>query len=113
VSLRHSCHTKAAEYAVRALGTRLIGALEQMDVQKLYAQMFEGGLSARTIEYTNTVLESAYRQVVRWRMLAEDRCAGVDLPRTKRREMNALSVECRRFLSVAKESDGIRCLREP
>jgi len=39
-------------------------------------------------------------------MLAEDPCAGVDLPRTKRREMNALSVEeCRRFLSVAENSE--------
>jgi integrase len=101
-------------YIRPALGTRLIGAIEQMDVQELYAQMFERGLSARTIEYTNAVLESAFRQAVRWRMLAENPCAGVDLPRTKRREMNALSVEeCRRFLSVAENRNGIRCLRWP
>jgi hypothetical protein len=30
-----------------------------MDVQKLYAQMFERGLSAQTIEYTNPV-EAAF-----------------------------------------------------
>ena len=77
-----------------------------MDMQGLYAQMFERGLSARTIEYTNAVLESAFRQAVRWRMLAEDPCAGVDLPRVKRKEMEALSVEeCRRFLAVAEESE--------
>lgn len=88
------------------LGTRLIGAIGQMEMQKLYAQMFERGLSARTIEYTNAVLESAFRQAVRWRMLAEDPCAGVDLPRVKRKEMDALSVEeCRQFLSAAAESD--------
>ena len=75
-------------------------------MQGLYAQMFGRGLSARTIEYTNAVLESAFRQAVRWRMLAEDPCAGVDLPRVKRKEMEALSVEeCRRFLSVAQESE--------
>ena len=34
----------------------------------------------RTIEYTNAVLESAFRQVVRWKMLAEDPCAEIDLP---------------------------------
>lgn len=68
--------------------------------------MFERGLSARTIQYTNAVLESAFRQAVRWRMLAEDPCAGVDLPRVKRHEMEALSVEeCRQFLSVAEESE--------
>lgn len=39
-------------------------------------------------------------------MLAEDPCAGVDLPRVKRKEMAALSVEeCRRFLEVAEKSD--------
>ena len=67
--------------------------------------MFGRGLSARTIEYTNAVLESGYRQAVRWRMLADDPCAAVDLPRVKHKEMEALSVEeCRRFLSVAEES---------
>jgi Phage integrase, N-terminal SAM-like domain len=30
------------------LGTRLIGAIGQMDMQELYAQMFKRGLSART-----------------------------------------------------------------
>jgi integrase len=93
-------------YIRPALGTRLIGTIGQMDMQGLYAQLFTRGLSARTIEYTNAVLESAFRQAVRWRMLAEDPCAGVDLPRVKRKEMEALSVEeCRRFLSFAKESE--------
>ena len=39
-------------------------------------------------------------------MLAEDPCVGVDLPRVKRKEMEALSVEeCRRFLEVAEKSE--------
>jgi integrase len=39
-------------------------------------------------------------------MLAEDTCVGVDLPRVKRKEMEALSVEeCRRFLEVAEKSE--------
>jgi hypothetical protein len=59
-------------YIRPALGTRLIGTIGQMDMQGFYAQMFGRGLSARTIEYTNAVLESAFRQAVRWRMLAED-----------------------------------------
>jgi integrase len=88
------------------LGGRLIGTISQMEMQSLYAQMFERGLSARTIEYTNAVLRSAFRQAVRWKMLAEDPCTGVDLPRMKRKEMEALSVEeCRRFLGVAEKSE--------
>ena len=88
------------------LGSRLIGTITQIDMQSLYAQMFERGLSARTIEYANAVLQSAFRQAVRWKMLAEDPCVGVDLPRVKRKEMEALGVEeCRRFLEVAERSE--------
>jgi hypothetical protein len=88
------------------LGARPLGAITQFDIQSVYARMFNRGLSPRTIEYTNAVLQSAFRQAVRWKMLAEDPCVGVDLPRLKRREMEALSVEeCRRFLTVARESE--------
>ena len=68
--------------------------------------MFNRGLSPRTIECANAVLQSAFRQAVRWKILAEDPSIGVDLPRLKRREMAALSVEeCRRFFTVARESE--------
>ncbi len=92
-------------YIRPAVGTRPIGAITQFDIQSVYARMSERELSPRTIEYTNAVLQSAFRQAVRWRMLAEDPCVGVDLPPLQRREMEALSVEeCKRFLAVAKES---------
>ena len=88
------------------LGSRLIGTITQIDMQSLYAQMFARGLSARTIEYTNAVVRSAFRQAFRWKMLAEDPCTGVDLPRVRRKEMEALRVEeCRRFLGVAEKSE--------
>src|SRR5580704_2911392 len=91
--------------SVRVFG-RPLGAITQFDIQSVYAQMFNRGLSPRTIEYRNAVLHSAFRQAVRWKMLADDPCVGVDLPRLKRREMDALSVEeCRRFLTVASESE--------
>ena len=43
------------------LGNRLIGTISQIEIQSLYARMFERSLSARMIEYTNAVLESAFR----------------------------------------------------
>jgi hypothetical protein len=76
------------------LGARPLGAITQFDIQSVYAQMFNHGLSPRTIEYTNAVLQSAVRQAVSWKILAEDPCVGVDL--LKRWEMEALSVEERR-----------------
>jgi hypothetical protein len=39
------------------LGSRLIGTIIQIDLQTLYARMCERGLSARTVEYANAVLE--------------------------------------------------------
>lgn len=87
-------------------------AQSSSDIQSIYAQMFERGLSARTIEYTNAVLQSAFRQALRWKMLVEDPCVGVDLPRMKRREMEALSVEeCRRFSRWREKRNGSRCTR--
>ena len=66
-------------------------------------------MSARTVEYTNAVMESAFRQAVRWRMLAEDPCAGVDLPRVRHKEMDALSVEeCRQRVAQFRDFDGVR-----
>jgi integrase len=89
-----------------ALGGKPVGAISQFDIQSVYAQMFQRGLSPRTIEYTNAVLQSAFRQAVRWKMLADDPCTGVDLPPLKRREMEALSVEeCRQFLKAAREAE--------
>ena len=88
------------------LGTRPLGSITQFDIQCVYAGMVDRGLSGRTVEYTNAVLQSAFRQAVRWRMMAEDPCEGVGLPRLKRREMEALSVEeCRRFLDAARQTE--------
>jgi integrase len=88
------------------LGARPLGSITQFDIQCVYAGMSERGLSGRTVEYTNAVLQSAFRQAVRWRMLAEDPCVGVDLPRQKRREMQALSVEeCRGLLDAARQTE--------
>jgi Phage integrase, N-terminal SAM-like domain len=41
------------------LSARPIGTISQIDMQYLYAQMFERGLSARTIEHTNCPEASA------------------------------------------------------
>ena len=52
------------------LSSRLIGTITQIDMQSVYEQMLERGWSARTIEYTNAVVRSAFRQAVRWKNLA-------------------------------------------
>lgn len=88
------------------LGTKSLMSVEPLDIQKVYHGMMERGLSPRTVHYTHSVLQSAYRQAVRWRLIAHDPCQGVELPRLQRQEMQALSVEqCRALLKAAKNDE--------
>jgi integrase len=63
--------------------------------------MIDRGLSARTVRYTHSVLRSAIRQAIRWRLLSQDPTDGAQLPRLGRREMRVLTAERSRiFLSA-------------
>ena len=62
------------------------------------------GLSARSVRYIHAVLSSAFKQAVRWHMLARNPCEAVELPRMAQREMQAFSPEeATRFLKAAAE----------
>lgn len=74
-----------------------------MIIQKLYSDLGEQELSARTIRYAHAVLHSALEQAVRWRLLQNNPAAAVELPRLRRREMTALSPDqAATFLAVAR-----------
>ncbi len=64
--------SRGASWSIIAPPFIPLSAIVQFDIQSIYAQMFERGLWTRTIEYTNAVLQSAFRQAVRWKMLGED-----------------------------------------
>lgn len=89
-------------YVRPSLGARNLAAICPLDIQAAYQQLNEHGLSARTVRYTHSVLRSAMRQAIRWRLLAEDPTNGAQLPRLRRREVQALSAEqSRLFLEAA------------
>ena len=89
-------------YVRPSLGERNLVAICPLDIQGVYQQLVERGLSARTIRYTHSVLRSSMRQAIRWRLLAEDPTNGAQLPRQRRREMRALTAEqSRLFLDAA------------
>ena len=58
-------------YIRLALGERMLSAICPLDVQDVYQKMIDHGLSSRTIRYTHSVLRSAMRQAIRWRLLAQ------------------------------------------
>lgn len=103
-----------------ALGDKKLADIRPLHVQAIYGQMMAAklkeneepkpgvtygrGLSARSVRYTHAVLSSAFKQAVRWHMLAHNPCEAVELPRMAQREMLAFSPEeAARFLKAAAE----------
>jgi integrase len=91
-----------ARYVRPVLGGRPLARIRTLEIQGLYQQMLDSGLSPRTVRYTHAVLHSALSQAVKWRMLAYNPADSVDLPKQRRKEMQVLSPEqTRQFLQEA------------
>ena len=89
-------------YVRPVLGERILSAIKPLDLQDAYQQLVDRGLSSRTVRYTHSVLRSALRQAIRWRLLLQDPTDGAQLPRLGRREMRVLNAEQSRiFLGAA------------
>lgn len=110
VRLRERTHADYVEkldrYMRPLIGNLRLPDVRPLDVQSVYTAMAGRKLSARTIRYTHAILHAAFRQAVRWNMLARNPCEAVELPRMERKEMQAFSPEeAGRFLSAADKDD--------
>ncbi len=98
----HSYESLLRRYIRPVLGERFLSTITPLDVQDTCQRTIERGLSSRTVRYTHSVLRSAMRQAIRWRLLLQDPTDGAQLPRLGRREMRVLTAEQSRiFLSAA------------
>ena len=89
-------------YVSPTLGGKRLSDVRPLDIQSLYTSMSEKNLSARTVRFTHSVLSSAFKQAVRWRMLLQNPCGSVELPRKVSQEMQSLTpIEAARFLAEA------------
>ena len=89
-------------YIRPVLGERVLSTITPFDVQATCQQLVDRGLSSRTVRYAHTVLRSAMRQAIRWRLMLQDPTEGAQLPRLGRREMHVLNAEqARIFLEAA------------
>lgn len=89
-------------YVLPALGDRRLTTITPLDVQDVIAALVKRGLSPRTIRYCHTVFSNALGQAVKWRYLQHNPARDVELPKSERREMRAMShEEARRFLTAA------------
>ena len=92
-------------YVRPAVGHTKLAKLTPVAIQTLYSKMLEQGLSGRTVRLTHTILRSALKQAMKWRMIQHNPADAVDLPKHKAQEMIALSQdEASRFMAAAKES---------
>jgi integrase len=98
-------------YVYPTLAKKPLGKLTAVDLQNLYREMLKSkeedgkGLKARTVIYTHRVLSSALKQAVKWRMLHSNVCQYVDLPKSVKPEMLALSQEQVETFLEASKSD--------
>src|SRR5437879_10020004 len=80
-------------YVRPVLGERVLAALRPLDLQAVYQEMTERGLSARTVCYAHVLMKCAMQQAVRWRLLLDNPADGLKVPQQVRNEMRSLTVE--------------------
>ena len=91
-----------ARYIRPKLGDCRLLRIAPLDLQSIYQDMREQGLSPRTIGYTHAVVHAALEQAVKWRLLSQNPAGGVELPKSARSEMRVMNAEeVRRFLEYA------------
>jgi integrase len=68
-------------------GLRLDKVTPQV-IQALYSDLSRRGLSPRTVRYTHTVLNSALKTAVAWKLIRDNPCQHVALPKATHTEMD-------------------------
>jgi len=97
-------------YVIPVIGDRRLDELNPLLLTKLYGQMLStakrrqpGTLSPRTVRFTHTVLNRAFADAVRWRLLASNPAADAQPPAAsacRAPEMKTWTIEeLRRFLA--------------
>ena len=78
-------------HVVPTLGRVKLDKLNPLDLQTLYRERLDSGLSTRTVQYVHVVMHRALKQAVRWGLVPRNVSEAVDPPRTHRKEMRPLS----------------------
>ena len=75
------------------IGTKQLAKLTALDLQALYTELADAGLSARSVHHTHRVLHRAFVQAVRWNLIVRNPCDGAQGPRATRSEMKVWTPE--------------------
>lgn len=91
-------------YISPEIGFMQLGKLAPYTLQSLYHKIHERGVSVATIKLAHAPLSRALKQAVRWRKIAYNPAADVDLPRSRgrKREVSAMNPDqAQGFLDAA------------
>jgi len=95
----------ARVHLIPDLGTIALTQLRPEHLQRHYASKLNKGLSPRSVRYQHVVLHKALETAMKWGLVLRNVADGVDVPRSRRRDMQTWSeFEVRHFLEVAKGS---------
>ena len=92
------------------IGHHSLEKLNAMQVQAVYGQKLEEGLSPRTVEIVHATLHKALKQAVRWLLVPRNVVEATTPPRQVRPEITALSGEQVRALLQAARGDALEAL---
>lgn len=93
------------KYIKEKLGRIKLSDLQAVQIQKLYTELQKKGLAPKTIRYVHTILSSALKQAVKWKMFIQNPCDLCELPRLVKKEMKCFTPdEAKRFLEASKTS---------
>ena len=81
------------KYVRDDLGNYRLCEVSPLQIQNLYSKLHREGLSPRVIRYTHSILNNAFGQAIKWRLLTTNPCAAVELPRKPQTEAKFLTPE--------------------
>jgi len=89
------------------IGGARLDKLTALQVQSMYSQKLNGGLSARSVEIIHAILHKALKQAVRWSLVPRNIAEAVTPPRRPQREITPLTQRQVRALLEAARNDRL------
>lgn len=88
----HQSYTELMRlYVLPALGTTKLANVQPAQVQRLYGDLLDRGLSPRTVHHAHTVLHTCLEQAVKWDLCPRNVAAITEPPKVPRKEAQALT----------------------
>ncbi len=109
--VRHTCKPRTHEsysstarlYILPTLGKLQVAKIRSEQLQKLYSQLIDKGLSPKTVRIVHGTIRSALAKAVIWKLIHQNVAVVVKAPRVKRAEIAFLNdIEAKQLLAVVR-----------